>query len=512
MTLENGKAQEANRWLATAIEQAGEAIVITDPEGVIQYVNPAFERTTGYAQEEAVGQNPRILKSGQQDPAFYQDLWDTIKRGAVWQGRMKNKKKDGSLYDELNTISPVRDAAGTTINFVAIKRDITREVTLEHQLRHSQKMEAIGQLAGGVAHDFNNILQVITGYSGMLASALVHEGALYEDLVQIQTAAERASALTRQLLAFSRRQALQPLNLDLNELIGNLLKMLRRLIGENINLTFVSSDSLSPIYADPNQVEQILTNLCVNARDAMPDGGQIRIETRDVRLSADYGKLHAWARSGHFVMIGVTDTGAGMEKEVLQKIFDPFFTTKEVGKGTGLGLAMVYGLVKQHQGCIHVYSEVGLGTTFKIYLPATQAEAEPPSTAALEPIRGGQETILVAEDDEPLREMVKRVLAGAGYTVLLAPDGLEALRIFQTEWKKISLALLDVVMPSMDGRMLHDEMKKIDPHVRILFSSGYAPDIVHTRFVLGRGPHLIQKPYNTEDLLRRVREMLDAQT
>jgi len=177
-----------------------------------------------------------------------------------------------------------------------------------------------------------------------------------------------------------------------------------------------------------------------------------------------------------------------------------------------LGLAMVYGLVKQHQGCIHVYSEVGLGTTFKIYLPATQAEAEPPSTAALEPIRGGQETILVAEDDEPLREMVKRVLAGAGYTVLLAPDGLEALRIFQTEWKKISLALLDVVMPSMDGRMLHDEMKKIDPHVRILFSSGYAPDIVHTRFVLGRGPHLIQKPYNTEDLLRRVREMLDAQT
>jgi PAS domain S-box-containing protein len=372
---ERKRTEAANARLATAVEQAAEAIVITDPKGTILYVNPAFERITGYTSPEAVGQSPRILKSGKHDAAFYQQMWDTLSRGKVWTGRIINKKKNGTLYEEEISISPVFVSDGKIANFVAVKRDVTQEVALETQLRQSQKMEIIGQLAGGVSHDFNNILTVIQGNASLLLNAELKPAEKTECTQQILHAAERAASLTRQLLIFSRKQVMQPANLSLNEVVEQMTKMLRRVLGENISLQSNYAANLPLIHGDPGMIEQVLMNLVVNARDAMPAGGSLTIATGVRRFDNEQAEQIPGASPGLHVWLAVSDTGSGIAPEILSHIFEPFFTTKEVGKGTGLGLATVYGIMQQHHGWITVTSEVNKGTTFQIQFPAV-AKAE----------------------------------------------------------------------------------------------------------------------------------------
>ncbi|MGD0251550.1 MAG: PAS domain S-box protein [Verrucomicrobiota bacterium] len=379
---ERKQADETNARLATAVQQAAEAIVITDPKATILYVNPAFERITGYTSPEVVGQNPRILKSGKHDAAFYRQMWDTLSRGKVWSGRIINKKKNGALYEEETSISSVFDSNGKIANYVAVKRDVTQEVALETQLRQAQKMEIIGQLAGGVAHDFNNILTVIQGNASLLQNAGLKPAEEAECTQQIIHAAERAASLTRQLLMFSRKQVMQPANLSLNEAVAQMTKMLRRILGEHIALQSNYAANLPFIHGDIGMIEQILMNLVVNARDAMPAGGSLTITTGVKMFDKEQAEQSPGASPGLHVWLAVSDTGSGIAPENLPRIFEPFFTTKEVGKGTGLGLATVYGIVQQHHGWITLTSEVNKGTTFHIFFPAA-VNAEPEKKAEL---------------------------------------------------------------------------------------------------------------------------------
>ncbi|MBX7255207.1 MAG: response regulator [Candidatus Hydrogenedentes bacterium] len=391
------------------------------------------------------------------------------------------------------------------------RRDRERE-ELEEQYRQAQKMEAIGQLAGGVAHDFNNILQAILGYGSLLRDRLPSDGEASEFTDEILQATQRASTLTRQLLAFSRRQILTIEDLDLSSVINGMIKMLRRVIGEDIEVNVSHGPELGVVHADRGQMEQVLLNLCLNARDAMPEGGVISIETESVTIDEEYCNAHAWASPGRFVLLSVTDTGCGMSAETQARIFEPFFTTKDLGKGTGLGLATVYGIVRQHQGMIQVYSEVGKGSRFKVYLPSfDQTVTKSLKSEVLEPARGGSETILVAEDEEMLQRLAVRILESAGFTVLLATNGEEAVEIFEKHADKIDLAFLDVVMPKMSGKAVYDALRARFPRLRFLFSSGYSTSVIHTDFVLKEGIELIEKPYSPTALVRKVREILDRE-
>jgi len=427
MRAERKRAEESHARLATAVEQATETILITDLQGTIQYVNPAFEKISGYTRAEALGQNPRILKSGKQDAEFYRQMWDVLKRGEVWHGHFSNKRKDGTLYEEETVISPIRDTEGAVVNYVAIKRNVTHEVQLEAQFRQSQKMEAIGTLAGGVAHDFNNILAIIQMQADLLKSgdSLSPEQVKIAD--DISDTVDRAAALTSQLLLFSRKQTLRPRDLDLSQSITNMTKMLRRTLGENIEVQLNLAAQLMFVHADPAMLDQVLLNLAVNAHAAMPQGGQLVITTTGVEFDEFAASQSAPARPGSFVCLSVADTGCGIPPEILPRIFDPFFTTKDVGKGTGLGLATVFGIVQQHQGWINVYSEVGRGTTFKVYLPrlsgATVIQKTQPMPVA---VSTGHETILLVEDESALRDVVQKTLAQLGYRVLKASTGVKA--------------------------------------------------------------------------------------
>jgi two-component system, cell cycle sensor histidine kinase and response regulator CckA len=496
--------------LSRAIEQSAESVLITDPAGTIVYVNPAFETVTGYSREEALGQNPRILKSGRQGPEFYRQMWTTLTRGRTWTGRITNRRKDGSLLEEDAAISPVRDSSGRVVNYVAVKRDITHEKSLEQQLLQAQKLEAVGRLAGGVAHDFNNIVGVILGYGEAVQRKLPAEDPLRGKVQQILRAAGRAADLTRQLLAFSRKQVLQPRALDLNEALSGMEKMLRRLIGEDVELTLRPEPGLGPVRADPGQVEQVLMNLAVNARDAMPQGGNLTIETSNLTLDCPLN-LGRWVLPpGRYAVLAVTDDGEGISPDVEAHIFEPFFTTKEAGKGTGLGLSTVYGIVKQSEGFISVHSEIGVGTTFTIYLPRIDEqpgeEAEEDRTA----VPGGTETILVVEDEAALRDLLRDVLEDNGYTVLAASDGTEALRTAERHVGAIHLLLTDVVMPGMTGPHLARQFSASRPDAKIVYVSGYSEEAVASRGRLGPGDLLLHKPFAPDALLRSVRDVLDA--
>ncbi|MCP4546418.1 MAG: response regulator [bacterium] len=426
-------------------------------------------------------------------------------------------ERDDNPTTFLATSFPVlNDKHGVPTLACSIGLDITERKAaekeqriLETKLRQSQKMEAVGQLAGGVAHDFNNLLQAILGY-GEIAQLKCEEGSsVYESLDQVMIAGQRAKTLVSQLLAFSRRQVLQMEDLDLTEVMADLMKMLRRVIGEHIVLDIKPGDALGWIRADRGQIEQILINLCINARDAMPAGGEIVIETENVQIDEEYCSTHDWSRAGRYVRLSVTDTGCGMNKRTLARVFEPFFTTKSLGKGTGLGLATVYGLVKQHDSQIEVYSEVDKGTTFKIYFPLVESAALPISNIDEGAVAGGTETILLAEDDEMVREVCVSILEDAGYSILLATDGEEALQVYEEHGDKIDLALLDVVMPKLGGRAVFERIRETRPELSVLFASGYSMNAIHTNFVLEEGLMLIQKPYKRADLLRKVREMLD---
>ncbi len=515
--IETRKTKEAELQRVTmAVEQAGEVIFITDHEGIIQYVNPAFTAVTGYSREEAVGQNPRLLKSGKQNLAFYQELWRTIMDGGIWKGRMVNKRKDGMLYTEEVTISPVVNGSGRIINFVAVKRDITEHLRLseendrlQEQFQQAQKLESIGRLAGGVAHDFNNMLGIILGYGEIVLANLHREDPLRENVRQMVEAGQRSAALTRQLLAFSRKQTLQPEVLDLNDLVRNLEKMLRRIIGEDIALELALADRIGRVSVDPAQIEQVILNLAVNARDAMPQGGRLLIETAAVDLNDAYTAKHPGTKPGKFVLLAVTDTGFGMNKETMSQIFEPFFTTKEKGRGTGLGLSIVYGIVKQSGGNIWVYSEPGQGTTFKIYLPQTDTiqERAVEKSFAGSPVGHG-EHVLVVEDEEGLRKLMASLLSRMGYTVTLAANGGEALLLVEEKGLTPDLIITDVVMPNMSGKQLIDRLRRNQPQLKVLYMSGYTDNAIVHHGVLDPGTPFIQKPFSIHDLGTKVQDVL----
>ncbi len=502
------QAEEARALLGMAVEQTADAIIITDPKGVIQYVNPAFQRITGYTGEEVVGENTRFLKSGKHDPGFYREMWSVLQRGEVWSGRFENRRKDGALYEEEAAISPVRDASGRIVHFVAVKRDVTRERQMEEQLRQSQKMEAIGRLAGGVAHDFNNLLTAITGYSDLLLHRVEGDSPLRGDIELIRKAGERAASLTRQLLAVSRRQVLLPKVLDLNTVVAGMEAMLRRVIGEDISLSTVPAPDLWRTKADPGQVEQVLLNLAVNAREAMPKGGHLTIETRNIVLDGGPG---AEASSGpeRMVMLSMNDTGRGIDDETMKHIFEPFFTTKKKGEGSGLGLSIAYGIVSQSGGNIAVSSEVGRGTSFRVILPATEEPIEEEvQEAPVGPLRGN-ETVLLVEDEETVRTLVRKVLSRRGYTVIEARDGIEGVETAVRESGPIHLLLTDVVMPRMGGRALAERVTSLRPGIRVLYMSGYSEDAIAHHGIPEDGADFIQKPFTPEALERKVREVLD---
>jgi PAS domain S-box-containing protein len=505
------RAEEARTRLALAVENIAESVVITETDGAILYVNPAFEKITGYRREEVLGQNPRLLNNGKQNQEFYQAMWATLKQGGAWTGVFINKKKDGTLYEAQAVISPVRDEAGRVINYVGIERDVTHEKHLEEQLRQSQKMEAIGQLAGGIAHDFNNLLTIITGYGQLLLEELEPNDPRRVKMGEINKAAARAVSLTRQLLAFGRRQVLVSEVLDLNAVLSNLEKMLRRLISEDIELVIVQGEALGRVRADSGQIEQVIMNLAVNARDAIPHGGKLTLETSNVDLDEAYAASHPEVAPGPYVMLAVRDDGCGISQEAQTRIFEPFFTTKEKGKGTGLGLSTVYGIVRQSEGYVSVDSEPWHGATFKIYLPRVEEQAGLQAwteEGAGEPPRGS-ETILLVEDEEALRSLVQDVLEELGYKILPATRGDEAIAICKQHPAPIPLLLTDVVMPGMSGRELADHLKFLYPGMKLLYMSGYTEDAMLRRGILGPEAAFLGKPFTPRAIARKVREVLD---
>jgi two-component system cell cycle sensor histidine kinase/response regulator CckA len=395
-------------------------------------------------------------------------------------------------------------------HFVAVFDNITERKRLEAQLRQSQKMESVGRLAGGVAHDFNNLLTVMLSNAALAKDGLSERDPARSDIEEIEEAARRAAVLTRQLLAFARRQAAEPRALDLNAVTLAMDKMLRRLIGEDVELVTLLAENLGVVWADPGHVEQVLVNLAVNARDAMPGGGKLTIETSNLTLDAEYAARHVGVAPGEYVLLAVSDSGHGMAPEILEHVFEPFFTTKELGRGTGLGLSTCYGIVKQSGGWIWVYSEPGQGTSFKIYLPRIQAEAEAFAPAAPAALRGGSETILLVEDDAKVRDIALRSLRERGYRVLEAANGGEALRAAENQSEPIALLLTDVVMPQMGGRELAARVRALRPQIKVLYTSGYTEQAIVHREVLGRGIAFLPKPFDPTSLARKVREVLDA--
>ena len=504
-------AGESLRVQSAALNAAANAIVITDRNGTFEWVNPAFTTLTGYRAEEAIGKNLRELSwSGVHDPLFFRNLWDTILAGEVWRGEMTNRHKDGRLYSVHQTITPVRDDRGEITQFIAIQRDLTDEKRLEAQFLQAQKMEIVGQLASGIAHDFNNLLTVINGTAELALRELGEDDPLRADFLQIHGAGDRAASLTRQLLAFGRRQILKPDVLNLSSLVTDLQGMLQRLIGEDVALVVVPAKDVDSVVADPGQIEQVVMNLVVNARDAMTDGGTLTIETRNVALNEAFAAEHASMQSGPQVMLAISDTGTGMDEATRTQIFEPFFTTKALGKGTGLGLSSVYGIVRQSGGSIEVISELGKGTTFKIYLPRAEAVASEVASAPTVPSVHGVETILVVEDEEAVCRLAQHVLELDGYTVLTASNGGEALALLGRHDGPVHLVLTDMVMPGMTGRELARQLKDIHPQTKVLFTSGYTNHAGLHDGLLDKDTHFIGKPYGVAQLTQKVREALDS--
>ncbi|MDD5285593.1 MAG: PAS domain S-box protein [Desulfuromonadaceae bacterium] len=505
------KAEENLRKFSVAVEQSPVSIVITDTAGTIEYVNQHFTKLTGYSLEEAVGLNTRILKTGETSPDEYRQLWETILAGGEWRGEFHNLKKNGELYWEQAYISPIRDKDDRITHFIGIKEDITERKQLENQLHHSQKMEAIGQLAGGIAHDFNNILTAIIGYSSIMQLKLPDGSPLKKNAEQIVVTAERGARLTQGLLAFSRKQATNPVEVDLNEVLNRVHQLLLRLISEDINLEIIISHQGLPVLADSVQIEQVLMNLATNARDALPKGGSIVIKSEAVNIDSDFILARGFGYPGNYALLTFTDNGEGMDDEIVKHIFEPFYTTKELGKGTGLGLSIVYGIIKKHGGYITCQSKIGTGTSFHVYLPLLAGlgsdEEKNPSESGLP--NQGTDVILVAEDNDIARSLAKEILEEFGYSVLEAKDGQEALEIFKDNADSIDLIILDVIMPKLNGREVYDAARAIDPLVKILFCSGYANDLVISQGGLDKGMNYLAKPFTPKELLMKIREVLD---
>ena len=498
--------RETNSKLQAIIETSPLAILTLDTSGNVLAWNPAAEKTFGWSAAEVLNRPLPIVPETER--AWFQER---VRSAEPLLGAEKQRlRKDGSLIDITLWTAPLRNPAGDLVGVMGIYADVTESKQLEEQFRHAQKMEAVGRLAGGIAHDFNNILTVITGYGEMVAERTAGDPVMNEEIQEILRAAEHASALTGQLLVFSRRHVMRQESIDLNMVVAKIERMLRRIIGEDIELAAAPGPELARVRADSAQIEQVIMNLVVNARDAMPNGGRLTIETANVELDAAYARSHAGVKEGAYVMLAVSDTGKGIAPEVRTRLFEPFFTTKERGKGTGLGLSTVYGIVKQSGGEIWVYSEPGKGTSFKIYLPRVGdtglVEVRPIEPA---PAERGQETVLLAEDEPGVRALARDVLRQRGYQVLESMDVDDALRICREHPSQIDLLLTDVVMPVMSGRELAERAAEIRPDIKVLYMSGYTDNIVVHHGVTSIDRHFLQKPFTPRTLAQKVRESLD---
>ncbi len=639
MGLDNLAAQSGGspdlRLLTAAFQAAYDVIVITNRSGEVLWVNPSFTRVTGYTAEEAIGQNPRILKSGQHEPDYYAQLWSTIQKGEVWCGEFINRRKDGTLYNEQKTITPVRNEQGEITNFIAVGQDITerkraeaaageseerfrsyfespqvgiaiiapdksfleandrfcemvgysreelvqmtwaeltpaddlvfqlpdyervmtgerddysvekryirrdrsfidvsvsacvvrgsggtpkyfvtlvQDITerkrLEAEFLQSQKLDSVSRMAGGLGHDFNNLLTVISGYSELLLNQTAPESAMRGPLQEVLQAAGAASALTRRLLAFGRKQIMQPKLLDVNQVVEDLRPILKGMLGEDVQLVTLLGTDLGFVKADPGQLQQVIINLAANARDAMPFGGKLLIETVAVDIDSRDSVHSGGVLPGQYVALTVGDTGYGMDRQTLRHLFEPFFTTKERNGASGLGLSVVHGIVEQSGGRISVTSDPGLGTTFRIYLPRVAGKA-----AMIEPIqtsepRGG-ETLLVAEDNAPVRHLTALMLADRGYQVIEAGDGLEALSVLSDRGQKVDLLVVDVVMPGMSSVELIEQARASRPGIKVLVMSGYTGDAAIYQRITALGAPYLEKPFDAATLIAKVREALE---
>jgi two-component system cell cycle sensor histidine kinase/response regulator CckA len=515
---ERRKSEEALRLLGTAVEQSGESIVITDaqlelPGPKIVFVNPAFTNMTGYTAAEALGKTPRILQGPKTDPAVKQRLRDTLQRGEPFHGESVNYRKDQKEFHIEWHIAPIRNPKGVITHFVAIQRDISERKRFEQQLIQSQKLETVGKLAGGVAHEFNNIMMAIMGHADLMLHDLAPNSPLATNANVIRKAAKRVASLTRQLLAYGRRQFLRPAKLNLNDIVASMEDIVRHLVGSNVDVAIVPDNDLYNVFADTGQIEEVITNVILNAQDAMPEGGKLTLETANVTFDQEGASRYSEVKPGNYAMLSITDTGKGMTPEIKARMFEPFFSTKDIGKGTGLGLATSYGIIKQSGGHALVYSEPGKGTTFRIYLPQMQQEESQPrvqSAAAANSPRG-TETILVVEDDPTLLRLATSYLERLGYHVLTATDGVEALKLLEPpDRQPVHLVFTDIVMPRMDGVKLSEHVANLYPAIKILFTSAYAEHALVHQGIVTPGMTLLEKPFSLSVLANKVRKALDA--
>lgn len=496
--------------LNAALEQAAECVIITDTEGVIIYVNSAFEKVTGYSMSEVIGKTPNILKSNEQSPSLYKDLWKTITDKKIWIGRFVNKCKDGSCYTETATISPVLDENNNIINYIGVKRDITEELKLEKQYHQSQKMESVGLLAGGVAHDFNNILTAIIGYAELSKLKIANDSPVQYMLDTILSSSDRATGLIRQLLAFSRKELRAPTLLSLDKIVIDMDKMLEQIIGKQIEIKTIYPPELWNVKIDQSQAESIIVNLAVNARDAMAAGGLLTIKLANKKIDSNLCESYIKAQPGDYVCLSVTDTGSGMSNIVKERLFEPFFTTKASGKGTGLGLAAVFGIVTHNKGALCLHTKEGVGTTFEIYLPRviaddTMLDTDQPVTKIS---ATGNEMILLLEDDKGVLEVMKEAIEMEGFNVIEALNGQDAIRIASNCDRNIDLLLTNITLPKINGKKLSKKLVKIFPNMKTIFTSGDPSRIIEEEDKIKKGDFILQKPFSITDLTQKIKEVL----
>lgn len=503
--------KQSEEKLNAIISSISDYIFMVDREFTITWANDYIKQ---FYENEIIGKKCYELFYQKNEPCENNECFvvRTFKDDKPYKHDLQIKKNNNTLYFHCTSNVAFRDKDGKPTNVLIVSRDITESKRLEQQLLQAQKMEAIGQLAGGIAHDFNNILTAIVGYGHILQSELVNSGELEKYIDYILNSAKKAENLIHALLAFSRTQVINLKPVNLNEIISVLNKILIRLIGEDIELLSQLSDQELIVMADTTQIEQVIMNLATNARDAMPDGGSLIIRTEAITIDDDFSFTYGFGKTGDYALLSVEDTGIGMDEETKARIFDPFFTTKEVGKGTGLGLAMVYGIVKQHNGFINVYSELGKGTIFKIYLPLVKSIIQHEEQLENMTFTGGNETIFVIEDDQQVRELTKKILERVGYKVLEARDGQEAIDIFYEKGKIIDLVLLDVITPKKSGKEVYEAIKKLNPNIKVLFTSGYNSDIVYKKGIDKDSKNFILKPVSPQLLLKTVRDLLDKET